>query len=243
MLDGVLMHVVQPRQVGLLVGEPGIPEVVPDLPTVRMVEAVDPAGAFGVKPPQHLREVSRSRLPDWGMTHEMVVIGEDGPSFELPAELLSEPKQAPVKHPQPVGPAKVVCFEVSRSRDEIGSGYGQPMRGGMRPGDFALGHGGKVELWREVAKTEMQLPGAESGTGVPHSKTLARGRGARMETGPVTVRTQCQSGTGVPHSKTLARGRGARMEMGPVTVRTQCQSGTGVPHSKTLARDMRGGHR
>jgi glycosyltransferase A (GT-A) superfamily protein (DUF2064 family) len=58
------------------------------------------------------------------MADEMVVIGEDCPSLQLPAELLRELEQAPVKHPQPLGPAKVVNLKVSRSSDEISSGLG-----------------------------------------------------------------------------------------------------------------------
>ncbi len=47
--DWVLMHVIQPRQVGLLECETGIPEIVPDLAARRSVQPINPACAFGME--------------------------------------------------------------------------------------------------------------------------------------------------------------------------------------------------
>ena len=52
-MDGVLMDVVQPREVGALVGEAGVPVVVPDLASGCGVEAVDPVGGGAVQFLEH----------------------------------------------------------------------------------------------------------------------------------------------------------------------------------------------
>lgn len=43
------MNIIQARDIGFLVSEPGLAEVEPDLPTRRVVEFVDPFSGFDVK--------------------------------------------------------------------------------------------------------------------------------------------------------------------------------------------------
>ena len=81
-MDGIVMHVVQSSQIGTLVGEPGFALVVPDLAALGAVVTIDPASSAGVQFAQNVGErigIVARRVGD-----EVIVIGKNGPSFELP---------------------------------------------------------------------------------------------------------------------------------------------------------------
>src|SRR5215475_13061662 len=71
MLDRVLMHVIEPRQVRVLIRQPRVPVVIPDGATFGLIEAIQFAGRDGVQSLDQLSEVYRPRQT---ARDEMIVI-------------------------------------------------------------------------------------------------------------------------------------------------------------------------
>ena len=79
-MHGVLMHVVQPRQIRAFKGEAGVPEIVPDLAAWRLVELVQFTGGVRVDVLEELAQVGRVSA---AARNEVVVVCEGGPRLDL----------------------------------------------------------------------------------------------------------------------------------------------------------------
>jgi hypothetical protein len=66
--------------------------------------------------------------------HEVVVIGEDRPRLQGPAEIASDGQQAAMQDGQPIRPAEMVQLQVGSHGDEVSAACGESVGGGVRPG-------------------------------------------------------------------------------------------------------------
>ncbi|MFT5499221.1 MAG: hypothetical protein ACI9TH_004636 [Kiritimatiellia bacterium] len=82
MLHRVLMGVVQTGEIGLLECQLGVPEVVPTFSTGWVVQFVEIPGEIAVK---MFKELGSAPLRSFRFYDEVVVVGEEGPSFDSPA--------------------------------------------------------------------------------------------------------------------------------------------------------------
>ena len=64
MLDRVLMHVIEPRQVRVLICQPRVPEIIPDGATFGLIEAIQFAGRDGVQSLDQLSEKRKAARAD-----------------------------------------------------------------------------------------------------------------------------------------------------------------------------------
>ncbi len=170
----ILVNVIQPGEVRPFVSQACVPEVVPNVSARLPIEPIDPTGRFGVKHPEHLREVFCGRHPNRRVGNEMIVIGEHRPSFQLPAVFLRQLEQPSLKDRQPVGTAEVMSFEVGGGRNEVDTRLGELMCRGVRPRVSRLDHGEKVADWMDLGKRGSVCCQVKSGAVAPHSKPLAR---------------------------------------------------------------------
>ena len=70
----------------------------------------------------------------------MIMIGEHGPGFELPAKLSGNGEQAAMQHAQPCRAAKVMSFPVGGGGDKISAPFRKLMRRCVRPGRLGFRH-------------------------------------------------------------------------------------------------------
>src|SRR5881397_3051834 len=82
------------------------------------------------------------------MRDEMVMVGENSPGFELPAEVACDRKEAAVQHTEPVRATEVMCLFVGAGGDEERAARRELMRRRMRPRSIRLGHGETLSRWR-----------------------------------------------------------------------------------------------
>ena len=88
------MGVIEPGQIGLLVGQSRLPIIVPDFASRYGVEFVDPFGSFFVQLAEHTRKILRCIRIGRRMTDEVVVIRKHRLCFELPTEFRRDFEQA-----------------------------------------------------------------------------------------------------------------------------------------------------
>src|SRR6266699_984797 len=81
------------------------------------------------------------------MRDEMVMVGENSPGFELPAEVACDRKEAAVQHTEPVRATEVMCLFVGAGGDEERAARRELMRRRMRPRSIRLGHGETLSRW------------------------------------------------------------------------------------------------
>src|SRR6267142_4871238 len=74
------------------------------------------------------------------MTHKVIMIAENRPSLELPAEIGGDGEQTAVQHPESLCAAKMVQLQVRAGSEEIGPALGQLVSGSMRPGSTGGSH-------------------------------------------------------------------------------------------------------
>jgi hypothetical protein len=82
------------------------------------------------------------------MRDEMVMVGENSPGFELPAEVACDREQAAMQHPQAICTAEMMGLEIGASGDEVRATRRELMRRRMRPRSIRLGHGETLSRWR-----------------------------------------------------------------------------------------------
>jgi hypothetical protein len=90
MPNRVVMNIVQASTIGFLIGQPRLPKIMPDLLTRGTLKSVDPFGSSFVKPSQHNSKAACMLGANGTVRDEMIVIGEHGPGFELPARRLRD---------------------------------------------------------------------------------------------------------------------------------------------------------
>jgi hypothetical protein len=100
MVDSILKHVPQSRQITFLVGKSRITKVVPNLSSWRFVELINPLGSFFMQAAKHAAEAGSVVFIVRRMSNKMVVIGKDSPSFQTPIGVTANCKQSTMKHPQ-----------------------------------------------------------------------------------------------------------------------------------------------
>src|SRR6266496_5682775 len=82
------------------------------------------------------------------MRDEMVMVGENSPGFELPAEVACDRKEAAVQHAEPVRPTEVMDLRVGAGSNEERAIRRKLMDGCVRPGSLRLRHGETLSRWR-----------------------------------------------------------------------------------------------
>lgn len=106
MLDGVVVRVCQACEVGSLVGQGRVSVVEPYLSAGLVVEIVDEDGRGSME----LLEDGTERLGVLaGMSHEVVVIRENGPGLQLPTVAFRSCQKLGLEMIQSFGTSKVVC--------------------------------------------------------------------------------------------------------------------------------------
>src|ERR1051326_7840638 len=73
MLRGVLVHVVQPRQIRFLVSKPCLTEIVPNPSAWCRIELIHPFRRFYMKHPEHSREAVSACFSFGRMADEMIM--------------------------------------------------------------------------------------------------------------------------------------------------------------------------
>jgi hypothetical protein len=74
------------------------------------------------------------------MADEVVVVGENRPSFESPAEIRSDLEQATMQHSKPRFPSEVMLAQVGAGGDEVCPANAETMLRRVRPRNFVSGH-------------------------------------------------------------------------------------------------------
>jgi hypothetical protein len=129
----VLVNVIQARQVRALVGETAFPIVMPDLSRASTVKTVNPGGGLGVQFAENVRQISGA-ICGWAVSNEVIVIGKNGPGFQVPSGFCEEFQEAALQDGAAVGAAEVMRFPVGAGRDKVGAGFGELVGGGVGPG-------------------------------------------------------------------------------------------------------------
>jgi hypothetical protein len=83
------------------------------------------------------------------MGDEVVMVGEDGPGFQMPAEIGGEFEQAALEDIEALWGVEEVGFLVSAGGDEVGAGGAETVGGGVRPA-WACGRVGHGFLFNGV---------------------------------------------------------------------------------------------
>src|SRR5947209_788702 len=83
----VLMNVIQTRKIGLVIGEFALPVIIPDFPTRSLIETIHPGGCFRMQYAQHVGQIRCVWRIVWGVTDEVIMVRENGPGFQTPAEI------------------------------------------------------------------------------------------------------------------------------------------------------------
>ena len=76
------------------------------------------------------------------MTNKMIMIAENRPGLETPAEVGGDSEQTAVEHAEALCAAKVVQLQVSAGGEEIGPTLAQLVQRRVRPGSARLFHWG-----------------------------------------------------------------------------------------------------
>jgi hypothetical protein len=120
----VRANIIQPGQIGFLLGEQSIPILEPDRSTEGAIQLTDMLRRDGV---QMLHESSQggrlARLSD-----KVVVIRENGPSLQFPVVLAGERQQGLGQVRQTLRVMKVMRPVVSSCADDVSPRIVQPMR-------------------------------------------------------------------------------------------------------------------
>jgi len=88
-------------------GEARVPEIEPNFSPGLIVQLINPTGCFGVKDAQHFAQAAGIPGIAGRVGDKVVMIGEDGPGFQLPAKLLGQRQQAALQYAQSLGAAKI----------------------------------------------------------------------------------------------------------------------------------------
>src|SRR5947207_2069984 len=93
-MNGVLVNVVQPGEIGFLKSQFGLAKVKPDLAAFLPIQPIQLASGVGVQMLEELAEICRI-----GKTarDDVVVVGEYSPRFKLPMILAGQLHQLPLK--------------------------------------------------------------------------------------------------------------------------------------------------
>jgi len=83
----ILMHVIQARQIRPLLRQTGVPENMPNLPPWLALQFINPTGGFHMQHAQHPAQTGGIGGISGRVRDEMIVIRENRPSLQLPAEL------------------------------------------------------------------------------------------------------------------------------------------------------------
>ena len=86
---------------GFLIWQPCRAIVVQGFARWSVVESVDPFGSLLVQESEHLGQTFRRVFVARRVSDEMIVIRENRPRFQLPAEFRSDPEQAAMQNGQP----------------------------------------------------------------------------------------------------------------------------------------------
>src|SRR6266567_2205043 len=127
------------------------------------------------------------------MRDEMVMVGENSPGFELPAEIACDRKEAAVQHTEPVRATEVMCLFVGAGGDEERAARRELMRRRMRPRSIRLGHGETLSRWRPHTQYWARVSGRPKAvedyrTPRRFATIKAAGKSARSWTAPVLWR-------------------------------------------------------
>jgi len=109
------MHVAQPGEVGRLIGDGGVPGLVPDAAAGRAVQPVEVLGRAGVELAEKNLQVAwiAGREGD-----EMIVVDQDGPGLEQPVLGIGQLEEA-VLHPGALGGCvEKMVLEIGSARND-----------------------------------------------------------------------------------------------------------------------------
>jgi len=140
-LHGVLMHIVQPREIRPLIGQFGLSIIEPHLPVGSAIQTIDPSGRLDMENAEHGLQALSTRLGFGRITHKMIVVGKHSPSFKLPAVVTGHGQEPSMQNAHTLAAPEMVSFLISGGSDEIGAVLGQPMRGSVRPWSLRGRHG------------------------------------------------------------------------------------------------------
>jgi len=143
-LHRVLVNIVQARQIGFLVGESRLSKVEPHFMTGSAIQLVDPSRSLNVKHTQHVGKIGSIFCFRRRMRDEMVVVRENGPSFQLPAKITRHCQQTTMQHPQAARATEVMSPLIGAGGNEVSSTHRKLMRGCVRPRRAGLWHGERI---------------------------------------------------------------------------------------------------
>jgi len=131
--DGILMRVIQSRQVRFLVSQPRLADVVPDLASRSLVQLVDPLGGPFVKQGEHPTKAVRAFFSGGRMANKMIMIGKHCPAFQPPVKLLCDDEQAAMQDGQALRASKMMRFMICSDGDEKRPALRELVQRGVRP--------------------------------------------------------------------------------------------------------------
>lgn len=89
-----MMHIIEAREVRLLVSKPSVSIIVPYVPMGRAVQLVHPAGSLHVQHAEHFRKAEGVFGVGGRVGDEMVMVGKHRPGFQLPSKIPRYCKQS-----------------------------------------------------------------------------------------------------------------------------------------------------
>src|ERR1043166_1976483 len=130
MLHGVLMDIVEPRQVGVLVGQPGIPKVVPHRAAFNPVSSVEFYGRPRVQFPQKLAHGYRIGR---AASYEVIVVCKHRPRFKVPDTLPGKGQKHPLHQIELGWRVEQALFMQCARSDDVDAMFSQPMDWSVGP--------------------------------------------------------------------------------------------------------------
>src|SRR4051812_17798745 len=139
------MNVAQPGQVRLLKGQTRLPVVETHLPVGEPIQLVDVTRRLEV---QLLDQRNQTLRVCRRVADEVVMVRENRPGLELPAERLRLREELRLEKVQAVGPAEIMDLLVGAGRDDVGALLAESVQWGVRP----VAVGGRTDLRRQVRR-------------------------------------------------------------------------------------------
>src|SRR5439155_4522187 len=126
-------------------------------PSRCSIQFIHPLCRLHMQHTQHVRKVRRIRGALRRMRYKMVMVREDRPSLQSPAEIARHRQQPTLQNPQTMRPSEMMSLQISARRQEISPPNAELMRRRMRPRHAANLHGAILTKPAAAAKPKKTI--------------------------------------------------------------------------------------
>jgi len=133
-LDGILVHVMEACKVALFKSDSGLPVVAPNPAVLLLILCIDPCGAVLMEIGNKAGQRGGTRIFSVGaVTNEMVVVGKNSPSIEMPLVFPRISQKAVTQDTETVRSIKDMLLPVGAGSDNKTPPFSKSVRRGMSP--------------------------------------------------------------------------------------------------------------